>query len=163
MPEPVLCCKLAMLQCDSKVRRLSKSEVQQRANLCRVMAKSHKPSRDVTAEKKAGTLKSGVAADKKKKKVKRKESYSLYIHKVLKQGHQDTGITTKAMGITNSFVSDIFERIAMEAYRLTKYGKKSTMSSREIQTAVRLLLPGEVAKHAVSEGTKAVTKYTSSK
>ena len=67
------------------------------------------------------------------------------------------------MGITNSFVSDIFERIAMEAYRLTKYGKKSTMSSREIQTAVRLLLPSEVAKHAVSEGTKAVTKYTSSK
>merc|ERR1711963_476864 len=34
---------------------------------------------------------------------------------------------------------------------------------REIQTAVRLLLPGELAKHAVSEGTKAVTKYTSSK
>ncbi|GBP90031.1 Histone H2B [Eumeta japonica] len=27
---------------------------------------------------------------------------------------------------------------------------------------VRLLLPGELAKHAVSEGTKAVTKYTSS-
>ena len=127
------------------------------------MAKSHKPSRDVTAEKKAGTLKSCFAVDKKKKKVKRKKSYSLYIHKVLKQGHQDTGITTKAMGITNSFVSDIFERMAMKAYRLTKYGKKSTMSSREIQTAVRLLLPGEVAKHAVSEDTKAVTKYTSSK
>ncbi|KAG7225014.1 hypothetical protein INR49_014807 [Caranx melampygus] len=34
---------------------------------------------------------------------------------------------------------------------------------QEIQTAVRLLLPGELAKHAVSEGTKAVTKYTSSK
>ena len=32
-----------------------------------------------------------------------------------------------------------------------------------VQTAVRLLLPGELAKHAVSEGTKAVTKYTSSK
>ena len=127
------------------------------------MAKSHKPSRDVTAEKKAGTLKSCFAVDKKKKKVKRKESYSLYIHKVLKQGHQDTGITTKAMGITNSFVSYIFERMAMKAYRLTKYGKKSTMSSREIQTAARLLLPGEVAKHAVSEDTKAVTKYISSK
>ena len=100
------------------------------------MAKSHKPSRDVTAEKKAGTLKSCFAVDKKKKKVKRKESYSLYIHKVLKQGHQDTGITTKAMGITNSFVSDIFERMAMKAYRLTKYGKKSTMISREIQTGL---------------------------
>ena len=35
--------------------------------------------------------------------------------------------------------------------------------SCEIQTAIRLLLPGELAKHDVSEGTKAVTKYTSSK
>ena len=45
---------------------------------------------------------------------------------------------------------------------ITHY-KRSTITSREIQTAVRLLLPGELAKHAVSEGTKAVTKYTSSK
>ena len=44
----------------------------------------------------------------------------------------------------------------------SSYNKKSTLTSREIQTAVRLLLPGELAKHAVSEGTKAVTKYTSS-
>lgn len=127
------------------------------------MTKLRKSSRGVSAEKKAGIMKSGVAVVKKKRKVKRRESYSLYIYKVLKQVHPDTGITTKAMGIMNSFVSDIFERIAMEASRLTKYAKKSTMSSREIQTAVRLLLPGELAKHAVSEGTKAVTKYTSSK
>ena len=42
-----------------------------------------------------------------------------------------------------------------EAVRLARYNKKSTLTSREIQTAVRLLLPGELAKHAVSEGTKA--------
>ena len=65
--------------------------------------------------------------------------------------------------IMNSFVNDIFERIASEASRLSLQNKKKTISSREIQTAVRLLLPGELAKHAVSEGTKAVTKYTSSK
>jgi histone H2B len=41
------------------------------------------------------------------------------------------------------------------------YNGKATISSREIQTAVRLVLPGELAKHAVSEGTKAVTKFTS--
>jgi len=63
----------------------------------------------------------------------------------------------------NSFVNDIFERIAGESSRLAHYNKRSTITSREIQTAVRLLLPGELAKHAVSEGTKAVTKYTSSK
>ena len=84
--------------------------------------------------------------------------------KVLKQVHPDTGVSSKAMSIMsimNSFVNDVFEKIANEASKLAN--KKSTISSREIQTAVRLLLPGELAKHAVSEGTKAVTKYTSSK
>jgi histone H2B len=66
------------------------------------------------------------------------------------------------MAIMNSFVNDIFERIAMEAGRLARYNKRQTITSREIQTAVRLLLPGELAKHAVSEGTKAVTKYNAS-
>ena len=113
--------------------------------------------------------KSGKAAkaiskgDKKKKKQKRKESYAIYIYKVLKQVHPDTGVSSKAMSIMNSFVNDLFERIAAEASRLAHYNKRSTITSREIQTAVRLLLPGELAKHAVSEGTKAVTKYTSSK
>ncbi|CAB4030984.1 histone H2B 5 [Paramuricea clavata] len=111
--------------------------------------------------KKAGK-KAGVGGDK-KRRTKRKESYAIYIYKVLKQVHPDTGISSKAMGIMNSFVNDIFERIAGEASRLAHYNKKSTISSREIQTSVRLLLPGELAKHAVSEGTKAVTKYTSSK
>ena len=112
--------------------------------------------------KKAGGKKS-VSTDKKKKHRKRKESYSIYIYKVMKQVHPDTGISSKAMNIMNSFVNDIFERIAGESSRLAHYNKKSTLTSREIQTAVRLLLPGELAKHAVSEGTKAVTKYTSSK
>ena len=57
--------------------------------------------------------------------------------------------------------TDMFDKIATEAAKLARYGKKPTMTSREIQTAVRLVLPGELAKHAVSEGTKAVTKFTS--
>ena len=65
------------------------------------------------------------------------------------------------MSILNSFVNDIFERVAGEASKLASYNKKSTISSREIQTAVRLILPGELAKHAVSEGTKAVTSMIS--
>ena len=98
----------------------------------------------------------------KRKSKKRTESYSTYIYKVLKQVHPDTGISNKAMSIMNSFINDVFEKIATEASKLARYNKKTTLSSREIQTAVRLLLPGELSKHAVSEGTKAVTKYTSS-
>jgi histone H2B len=99
----------------------------------------------------------------KSKKKTRKETYSTYIYKVLKQVHPDTGISNKAMSIMNSFVNDIFERIAGEASKLAVYNKRSTISSREIQTSVRLILPGELARHAVSEGTKAATKYQSSK
>ena len=116
------------------------------------------------AAKKSGKAAKAIQkGDKKKKKQRRKESYAIYIYKVLKQVHPDTGVSSKAMSIMNSFVNDIFERIAAEASRLAHYNKRSTITSREIQTAVRLLLPGELAKHAVSEGTKAVTKYTSSK
>ncbi len=92
---------------------------------------------------------------------KRVESYSSYIYKVLKQVHPDTGISKKGMSIMNSFINDIFERIALEASKLCRYSKKKTLSSREIQTSVRLMLPGELSKHAVSEGTKAVTKFES--
>ncbi|XP_022081025.1 histone H2B, gonadal-like [Acanthaster planci] len=113
-------------------------------------------------QKKAGKAKGAPRTDKKKKR-KRKETYGIYIYKVMKQVHPDTGISSRAMSIMNSFVNDIFERIAAEASRLAHYNKKSTITSREVQTAVRLLLPGELAKHAVSEGTKAVTKYTTSK
>ncbi|CAF1023253.1 unnamed protein product, partial [Didymodactylos carnosus] len=58
--------------------------------------------------------------------------------------HPDTGISSKAMSIMNSFVNDIFERIAAESSRVLHYNKRSTISAREIQTAVRLLLPGEL-------------------
>ena len=114
------------------------------------------------AKKAVKPITKGAKGEGKRRK-KRKESYSVYIYKVLKQVHPDTGVSSKAMSIMNSFVNDIFERIASEASKLSTHNGRSTISSREIQTAVRLLLPGELAKHAVSEGTKAVTKYTSSK
>ncbi|XP_075476022.1 putative histone H2B.1 [Primulina tabacum] len=103
-----------------------------------------------------------IAGDHKKKRAKKStETYKMYIFKVLKQVHPDIGISSKAMGIMNSFINDIFEKLAQEASRLARYNKKPTVTSREIQTSVRLVLPGELAKHAVSEGTKAVTKFTS--
>ncbi|XP_043692392.1 histone H2B-like [Telopea speciosissima] len=104
-----------------------------------------------------------AGGDKKKKRIKKgSETYKIYLFKVLKQVHPDIGISSKSMGIMNSFINDIFEKIAQEASKLARYNKKPTITSREIQTAIRLVLPGELAKHAVSEGTKAVTKFTSS-
>ena len=99
--------------------------------------------------------------DKTKKRKKRTfSSYSTFIHRVLKQVHPDTKMTMKSMSIMNSFMNDVFERLAAEASHLAHRNKKNhSITTREIQSAVRLILPGELAKHAVSEGTKAVTKY----
>ena len=98
----------------------------------------------------------------KKKKQKRHETFSVYIYKVLKQVHQDTGISKKSMNIMNSFINDIFERISLESSKLVRYNKKHTLSAREIQSSVKLLLPGELAKHAIIEGAKAVNKIAES-
>ncbi|KAI3743390.1 hypothetical protein L1987_61098 [Smallanthus sonchifolius] len=120
-----------------------------------------KPAKAEKKLPKEGGSSGGI--DKKKKKIKKSsETYKIYLFKVLKQVHPDIGISGKAMGIMNSFINDIFEKLAQESSRLARYNKKPTITSREIQTAVRLVLPGELAKHAVSEGTKAVTKFTSS-
>ncbi|KER27069.1 core histone H2A/H2B/H3/H4 [Opisthorchis viverrini] len=90
------------------------------------------------AAKKASKVK--VPKVDKKKKRRKKESYAIYIYKVLRQVHPDTGISSKAMSIMNSFVNDIFERITAESSCLAHYNKQSTITIREIQTSVRLLL-----------------------
>jgi histone H2B len=60
-----------------------------------------------------------AAGEKKKKRVKKStETYKIYIFKVLKQVHPDIGISSKAMGIMNSFINDIFEKLAQESSRL---------------------------------------------
>ena len=101
--------------------------------------------------------KSAPTASKKRKGV---ASYKSYIFKVLKQVHPETRISKKGITIINNFVEDTFEKIASEASKLCRIHKRATMSSRDVQSAIRLVLPGELAKHAVSEGTKAMTKFS---
>ena len=97
-------------------------------------------SRAASPSKKKATSKKG--AKKTVRRKKGKQSYGSYIYKVMKQVHPDVGITAKSMSIMNSFVNDIFERLASQASRLSQQNKKATIGSREIQTAVRLMLPG---------------------
>lgn len=73
---------------------------------------------------------------KQKPKRTRKETFGVYIYKVLKQIHNDIGISKKSMSIMNSFINDIYEKIAIEASNLIRYNKKHTLSTREIQSAI---------------------------
>ena len=95
-----------------------------------------------------------------KRKRRNPESFKSYIFKVLKQVHPETRISKKGIAIVNNFVTDTFDKIANEAAKLCRMNKTQTLSSRAVQSAVRLVLPGELSKHAVSEGTKAMTKFS---
>lgn len=89
----------------------------------------------------------------------RDNRYRVYIFKILQQVHPKIGITKTGMDILNSFVEDMFEKICNEAMKLCSFNKTSTISAREISTAAKLILPGELRKHAVIEGEKAVRTY----
>ena len=88
-------------------------------------------------------------------------NFTIYTYKVLKQVHPDTGYTSGASTQMNVIINAIGEKISEKAIFLATKAKRKTVSSRDIQGAFRIVLPGELAKHAVSEGAKAVTKYTS--
>jgi histone H2B len=104
--------------------------------------------------------KSSQGAKRRRKTKSREATFSSYIYRVLKTIHPNVGMSTSAMGVMNSFIKDSLQKIAEESNRLMRVNRSKTLTSREIQTAVRLVLPGELAKHAVSEGTKAVSKFS---
>ncbi len=94
------------------------------------------------------------------KKRRSPESYKCYIFRVLKQVHPNVRISKKGIAVMNNFVTDTFQKVAIEASKLCRIHKTATLGSRDVQSAVRLVLPGELSKHAISEGTKAMTKYS---
>jgi len=100
-------------------------------------------------------------------KKEKSKSYAYYIHKVLKTVHPNhvgssakkCNLSIKAMAILDCLAIDLYGRLTNEAINLTKRQKKRTLSSIEVQTATRLVLPGELAKHAMGDGTKAVLNF----
>ncbi|KAL0234548.1 hypothetical protein PCE1_001758 [Barthelona sp. PCE] len=119
------------------------------------LAKSTK----MPAKAKASTTGSEAKATTKRHKA-RKEVWDRFVYRILKATNDKLAISTKSMTIINSLIDDIFERIAEEASNLCKMNKRATLGSREIQTAVRLVFPSYLARHAVTEGTQAVRKFS---
>jgi histone H2B len=120
-------------------------------------------STGAAAAKTRGRKPKEIKFDKNGKPINRKkarhESYSKYVYKVLKQVHPDVGISKSSMGIMNNFIEDIFNRLGTQSSRYVNYNKKLTLSNTELQTATRFLLPPKLSEHAVSEATKAVSKF----
>nr|AFY23218.1 histone H2B [Hematodinium sp. SG-2012] len=130
-------------------------------------AKENKEKTTKAPKKMELKVKEHKVIKKDKRKTRHKSSsYCGYILKVLKTVHPNSGgdnsrcnLSSKSMGILDCLAHDLYDRLSEEAIRLTRRQKKRTLTSLEMQTATRLVLPGELAKHAMGDGTKAVLNF----
>ena len=116
--------------------------------------------------KKAGAIKAKKAAGRRggAPRRDRTDDYRRAIHAVVAQvGHSGAAsISAAALTTLNDLLVDVRDRLAGQAASLvrasTARSPRQTLSARDVQAAVRLAFPGELAKHAVHEGTKAVVR-----
>jgi histone H2B len=89
------------------------------------------------------------------------ENYEIYIRRALKTVHPDCRISNDAVLLIQCIVHHLMSKISHQAATLAQTNDAKTVTSRDVQAAVRLVIGGELAKHAVSQSTKAVTNFTS--
>ena len=88
-------------------------------------------------------------------------SFATYFPRVLRQVHTGLSLSHGSANLLDSFVKDMLEQIAEEAGRLARDNKRRTIRTKDIKTAVRLLLPGELGKCAMSKASKSLIRcYT---
>ncbi|XP_076807036.1 uncharacterized protein LOC143450396 [Clavelina lepadiformis] len=109
----------------------------------------------------ASSSSTGHTSKKGGKLKKGEEDFRNHLFKILKEIYVDTGITRQAMDVVNTLINYLFRTVASEASGIMVSSNRTTLTANDIQNAVRRVLPGELQKHAVSEGTKAVVKFKS--
>ena len=100
-----------------------------------------------------------VQIKKRRKGGNKRLTYGTYIYKILKSVHPNLGIGTGGVMCLNGLAEDLEARLTAAAGKYAKFQKKNTLSSKHIMVATNTILPGDLAGHAVAEGTKAVTRY----
>ena len=95
-------------------------------------------------------------------KKKATNSFRNYIHKVLKQVHPESQISSNTIEQLDEFIKILARRLAESARLACTNAKKSTVGLSEIRLAVNIHLPGVLSKNGTSEMVKAVTKFNSS-
>lgn len=115
----------------------------------------------------AGSAGTGTTKKKSKSKTsghksarqKQQRQWHYYINKIRRNSNKDFSLSRRAMAVLGSFVEDMFDRIANEAVNVAQISKVKTLTGREIQMAVRLMMGGELLKYGMCEGTRAVHSY----
>ena len=109
------------------------------------------------SDAKRGRGRPAGVAGKKIKKEDRLLNFKMYLFRILKKTEpEDAGISKDAMTIMNSILLQVYRKVTFNVAQL-KMGE--TMTAKDIQTAVKLCIPGELGKHAMQEATTALMKY----
>ena len=87
--------------------------------------------------------------------------FGIYIHKVCKKVHRELKLSSDAVSQLTFIINVLAKNITLQAASVARLQKRATINAKEVQQAIKTILPGELSKHAVPEGTKAVTKATS--
>lgn len=77
------------------------------------------------------------------------ESFASYIHKVWKNLNEgprsNVRLSKSATKVMDAFVKDMFDKISVEASAVLRQTKTPTMSRRAIETAVKMVVGGEMS------------------
>ena len=86
-------------------------------------------------------------------------SFQNYIYRVLKEVKPELGISKKSMVLINTILVELFTRVMTEARNLMIYSKKGTLNSKEVESAIKLLFPGELQKLAIQTCKQSLNNY----
>ena len=93
-------------------------------------------------------------------KKKKSHMFETYISKVLKQISTSNGITNNAKQQLNSILCYIIKHISILTVKLTMAGKKKTISLKEIENSLILVLSGKLLENSLKEGQKSCSNIS---
>ena len=93
-------------------------------------------------------------------KKKKSHMFETYISKVLKQISTSNGITNNAKQQLNSILCYIIKHISILTIKLTMAAKKKTISLKEIENSLILVLSGKLLENSLKEGQKSCSNIS---
>lgn len=95
--------------------------------------------------------------------IKKHASFINYIRKAIDKFNFQVkpSVSFNALVVMNDMILDVFHQVAREASEIKALRWKRTLRAHDVQFATILCFTGQVSRHAVSEGQRAVDTYTS--
>ena len=113
-------------------------------------------NKEPQANAKRGRGRPAGVKGKKIAKIHQAENFKIFLFRIMKKCAPDeVGISKEGMSVMNSILMQVYRKITSTVAEFHKHSIKGP----DIQTAVKLLIPGELGKHAVTEGSSAVMKF----